>query len=148
MSGAIGAGLGIATAAVFLLTAFWGFAALITDHTGAWAMHTTHARWNDSADITAETLLRQTVDQLAILKRDIAELQAQEEALKIVLASAGFAEIEGSMHRVTVTHDATRKTINWQAVAKCFNPSADLIEANTTTSEPFDIVRIGAKKTH
>jgi len=110
--------------------------------------NTTPIRWNDSADLTAETLMRDTVDQLAILKRDIAELQAQEEALKIVLASAGFAEIEGSMHRVTVTHDATRKTINWQAVAKCFNPSADLIEANTTTSEPFDIVRIGAKKTH
>lgn len=107
-----------------------------------------HMRWIDSADLTAETLLRDMVDQLAIVKRDIAELQAQEEALKIVLASAGFDEIEGSMHRAAITHDATRKTINWQAVAKCFNPSPDLIEAHTTTSEPFDIVRIGAKKTH
>lgn len=108
----------------------------------------TNIRLNDSGDMTAETLLRQTVDQLAIVKRDIAELQAQEEALKIVLASAGFEEIEGTMHRVCITHDATRKTIDWQAVAKCFNPSADLIETHTTTGKPFDIVRIGAKKTH
>lgn len=35
MSGAIGTGLGIATAAVFLFTAFYGFSSLITEHTGA-----------------------------------------------------------------------------------------------------------------
>ena len=109
-------------------------------------MNTTHT--TQATGHTFDALLRDTVDQLAIIKRDISELQAQEEALKVVLASAGFDEIEGTMHRAAITHDATRKTINWQAVARCFNPSADLIEANTTTSEPFDIVRIGAKKTH
>lgn len=98
------------------------------------------------ADATA--LLRDTVDQLAIVKRDIAELQAQEDALKVILTSAGFDEIEGTMHRAAITHDVTRTTTNWQAIAKCFNPSPDLIEAHTTTGEPFDIVRIGAKKTH
>ena len=35
MTGAIGTGLGIATAALFVFTAFYGFSALITDHTGA-----------------------------------------------------------------------------------------------------------------
>ena len=35
MTGAIGAALGVATAAVFLFTAFYGFSSLITDHTGA-----------------------------------------------------------------------------------------------------------------
>jgi hypothetical protein len=35
MAGAIGAALGIATALLFVFTAFYGFTSLITDHTGA-----------------------------------------------------------------------------------------------------------------
>jgi len=35
MTGAIGAGLAIATAVLFVFTAFYGFTSLITEHTGA-----------------------------------------------------------------------------------------------------------------
>jgi hypothetical protein len=88
-----------------------------------------------------------TVDRLAIIKRDIAELQAEELALKTLLIATGAPVIEGSQHRAAITYDTTRTTTNWQAVAQHFKPSRQLVTAHTTEGAPFAVVRLSAKKT-
>ena len=106
-----------------------------------------YARLNDSGDLDAATLLRMTVDRLAIIKRDIAELQDEESALKRILADSGADVIEGSMHRASVSI-TTRTLVDWQAVAKHFEPSRQLLTAHTTTGAPYATIRLTAKKTH
>jgi hypothetical protein len=114
-------------------------------------MHTaqtpTRARLNDSGDLDAVTLLRMTVDRLAIIKRDISELQEEETALKNILAESGSDVIEGSMHRASVSI-TTRTLVDWQAVAQHFEPSRQLLTAHTTTGAPYATIRLTAKKTH
>ena len=95
-------------------------------------------------------ILTAAVDQLAHLKAQICNLQAQESALKQTIAESGFDILEGTSHRAAITHNATRNTINWEALARaCIDPELlpELIEDYTTTGEPFDIVRLSAKKT-
>jgi N-methylhydantoinase B/oxoprolinase/acetone carboxylase alpha subunit len=96
---------------------------------------------------TAADLLAATVDRLADIKAQIAALQAEEEELKNDLTESGAAAIEGTLHRAAITYGSTRTTTDWQAVAQHLKPSRQLIKAHTTTGQPFDIVRIGAKKT-
>jgi hypothetical protein len=107
----------------------------------------THARWNDSGDLDASTLTRHTVDRLAIIKKDIAELQAEELALKTLLIATGSDVIEGHQHRAAISYDVTRVSIDWQSIAQRFKPSRQLITAHTTEGAPFAVVRLSAKKT-
>lgn len=110
-------------------------------------------RYNVSADPAdpmqpaAADLLAATVDRLAEIKTQLAALQAEEATLKKDLTESGAEIIEGTQHRAAITYDSTRTATNWQAVAKHLKPSRQLIKAHTTTSEPFDIVRVSAKKT-
>jgi N-methylhydantoinase B/oxoprolinase/acetone carboxylase alpha subunit len=110
-------------------------------------------RYNASADPadtmrpTPADLLGATVDRLADIKAQIAALQAEEDELKNDLTESGAETIEGTLHRAAITYGSTRTTTNWQAVAQHLNPSRQLIKAHTTTGQPFDTVRIGAKKT-
>lgn len=104
-------------------------------------------RWNATADLDASTMLRAAVDRLAIIKRDISELQDEEAALKRILAESGADVIEGSLHRATVSISA-RTLVDWQAVAQHFEPSRQLLTAHTTTGAPFASIRLTAKKTH
>lgn len=103
---------------------------------------------NATTDTAA--MLTATVDQLADIKAKIATLQAREDELKNILIAAGPDTIEGTAHRAAITHSATRSATAWEALARaCIDPELlpDLIEDYTTTGQPFDIVRIGAKKT-
>jgi hypothetical protein len=103
-----------------------------------------------NAKTETAAMLAATVDQLAEVKTHISTLQARETELKQILAAAGPDAIEGTQHRAAITHNATRTTTSWEALARaCIDPEAlpDLIEHYTTTGQPFDIVRIGAKKT-
>ena len=88
-----------------------------------------------------------TVDRLAIVKRDIAELQAEELALKTLLIATGAEAIEGSQHRAAISYDVTRICTDWETIAQRFKPSRQLIAAHTTEGAPFAVVRVSAKKT-
>lgn len=107
-------------------------------------------RYNDSADPmqpAAADLLGATVDRLAEIKAQIATLQAEEATLKKDLTESGAETIEGTQHRAAITYDSTRTATDWRAIAQHLKPSRQLIKAHTTTGDPFDIVRISAKKT-
>jgi hypothetical protein len=116
-------------------------------HTHTAAAYTVQATPTGHPDSAAADLLAATVDRLAEIKAQIAALQAEEDELKNDLTESGAATIEGTLHRAAITYGSTRTTTNWQAVAQHLNPSRQLIKAHTTTGQPFDTVRIGAKKT-
>ena len=108
---------------------------------------TTRRPAKQQPDNEARDLLGATVDRLAMVKAEINRLQNEEAALRADLTDSGAEVIEGTYHRAAITYGSTRTTTNWQAVAQHLKPSRQLIKAHTTTGEPFDIVRIGAKKT-
>jgi len=90
--------------------------------------------------------LARFVDRLAIIKRDISELQAEETALKMILAASGAPVIEGSQYRAAISI-TSRKATDWAAIAQHFKPSRQLVTAHTTEGAPYAVVRISAKKT-
>lgn len=72
------------------------------------------------------------IDELGLLKAQIAEMKSREEALKaeVILAGGG----EGLLYRATVS-ETTRKVIDWRAVAEALGPSRQLITAHTSSVE-------------
>lgn len=96
---------------------------------------------------TAADLLGATVDRLAVIKAEVYRLQAEEAALRADLIESGADLIEGTYHRAAITYNTTRTTTNWRAIAEHMKPSRQLIKAHTTTGEPFDTVKVSAKKT-
>ena len=88
-----------------------------------------------------------TVDRLAIIKRDIAELQAEESALKQTLIDTGLHVIEGNLHRASISTTA-RTLTDWAAIAQHFSPSRQLITAHTKQGATFSTVRISAHRTN
>ena len=92
-----------------------------------------------------------TVDRLAFIKAQIAELQAEETALKQTLVKAaerlGKDTLLGTTHRATIAHTEGRVTTDWRSVAERLNPSRQLVAAHTTQGEPVTSVRLYAHKT-
>lgn len=112
--------------------------------------HTTARKAKQQPDNEARDLLAATVDRLAMIKAEINRLQNEEAALRADLIDSGADLIEGTYHRAAITYNTTRSATAWEALARaCIDPELlpDLIEDYTTTGQPFDTVRIGAKKT-
>lgn len=91
-------------------------------------------------------MLAATVDQLAVIKAQLAELTAREKALKTILAESQLDNIEGTLHRASVSHCEGRVTVDWETIAQKFKPSRQLIAAHTTQGAPFAVVRVSARK--
>ena len=87
------------------------------------------------------------VDELGYLKAQIAELKAQEDALKAKLVASGYQTIEGARYRAAVSQVDARPVIDWKAIAEHLNPSRQLVVAHTTYSDPYTTVRLSARKT-
>lgn len=98
-------------------------------------------------DNTTERLLSATVDRLAFIKAQLAELKHEENALRDALIDAGLPVIEGTQHRAAVTYSAGHTLTDWQTIALKFKPSRQLITAHTSTSDPFHTVKLSAHKT-
>lgn len=108
---------------------------------------TTRRPAKQQPDNEARDLLGATVDRLAMVKAEINRLQNEEAALRADLIESGADLIEGMYHSAAITYNTTRTATNWRAVAEHMKPSRQLIKAHTTTGEPFDSVRVSAKKT-
>ena len=93
-----------------------------------------------------QTIAAATVDRLAIVKAQLAELAAEEKALKETLIALGLPAVEGTLHRAAVSLTAGRTSIDWRAVAEHFNPSRQLITAHTSQGESFYTVRLSARR--
>lgn len=91
-------------------------------------------------------LLTLAVDRLALIKAQIAELTAEEKTLKETLTASGAEVIDGTAHRVAISHCAGRVSVDWESVAAKFNPSRQLVAAHTSTGAPYVVVRVSARK--
>jgi tRNA(Phe) wybutosine-synthesizing methylase Tyw3 len=91
-------------------------------------------------------ILAAAVDRLALIKAQMAELAAEEKALKESLAASGLDVIEGTAHRAAVSHCGGRVSIDWETIAAKFNPSRQLIAAHTSTGAPYTVIRVSARK--
>lgn len=93
------------------------------------------------------TVLGATVDRLAQIKAQIADLKAEEAGLKLELIASGESVIEGMYHRAAITDRPGAISVDWQAVANHFKPSRQLITAHTSQGEAHSVVRVSARKT-
>lgn len=91
-------------------------------------------------------ILAAAVDRLAAIKAQLATLTDEEKQIKSILADSGHPVIEGSAHRVAVSHCAGRENVDWAAIAAKYNPSRQLINAHTSTGAPYVVVRVSARK--
>jgi len=86
--------------------------------------------------------LADIVDELGELKARIADLTKQETKLKAALIASGYAEIDGSLFRATVTW-TERATLDSEAVRAMLTP--DQVKACTRVTE-IKAVRVSARK--
>lgn len=91
-------------------------------------------------------ILSALVDRLAAIKAQAADLASEEKTIKAELIASGQAVIDGTQHRVSISHCAGRELIDWETIAARFNPSRQLIAAHTTTGAGYDVVRVSARK--
>jgi hypothetical protein len=91
-------------------------------------------------------ILAAAVDRLALIKAQMAQLSAEEKALKESLSASGLDAIDGTAHRAAVSHCAGRVSIDWETIAAKFTPSRQLIAAHTSTGAPYTVVRVSARK--
>lgn len=85
-------------------------------------------------------------DRLGQIKATIAGMREEQAALEAILIEAGKPVVEGTMFRVAISHCDGRTNIDWQSIAKRFEPSRQLIAAHTSVGAPYDVVRVSARK--
>lgn len=91
-------------------------------------------------------ILSAAVDRLATIKAQVAALNEEADNLKAALSASGLAVIEGTLHRAAVSHCPGRELIDWKTIAARFNPSRQLVAAHTSVGEPYDVIRLSARK--
>jgi hypothetical protein len=86
--------------------------------------------------------LQATVDDLALVKAQIANLKLQEDALKKILISSGLSAVDSELHRATISECAGKETTDWKSIALKFSPTRQLIRAHTSMGEGYFQVRV------
>lgn len=85
-------------------------------------------------------------DRLGQIKATIAGMREEMQVLESMLVESGESVVEGAMYRVAISHCDGRLTTDWQSIARRFEPSHQLITAHTVKGEPYDVVRVSARK--
>ena len=98
--------------------------------------------------LTAADAMAAKVDRLGAISAAIATMKREADQLRTELEDAGLSDIDGQMYRVNFAQCAGRTATNWEAIAKRFKPSAQLIRAYTTTGEPSTRMTVKARQTH
>jgi hypothetical protein len=77
-------------------------------------------------------------DRLGEIRRQIKELEKQEEAIRAELIEAGIARLKGAQYLVTLSRYEKEST-NWRGIAEKLGASRQMIAANTTTKAVFQV---------
>lgn len=93
-----------------------------------------------------DPVLGAIVDRLAVIKADIANLKAEEAALKEELIASGESVVEGTYHRAAISECHGKAIIDWRAVAEFYKPTRQLITAHTSHTDGHFSVRLSARK--
>lgn len=91
--------------------------------------------------------LAHTVDRLALVKAQLADLKAEEAALKKALIDSGETIVDGAEHRAAISLVTGKTLVDWRAVAEYLKPSRQLLTAHTDKADDFFTVRVVARKT-
>lgn len=86
-------------------------------------------------------------DKIGELRSNIKRNQDALKELENVLKDNGVITADGDLYRVAISYDVQRSTTNWAKIAKRFEPSRQLIVANTTVSV-HDRVTVSALPKH
>ena len=86
--------------------------------------------------------LRSIVDELGTLKASIAELTERERVLKAAISASGYAEIDGTLYRATVSL-SERATLDGDAVRAILSPE-DVRRCTKVTE--VTTVRVSARR--
>ena len=111
-------------------------------------------RHHDSAEpaqpaaVTAAAALAAKVDQLGQLHAAIADMKRKADQIRADLEDAGLDNIDGQLYRVNFAQVTGRTATDWEAIAKRFKPSPQLIRAYTKTGEPSTRMTVKARQTH
>lgn len=97
---------------------------------------------------TAAQVMAAKVDRLGAIQAAAASLKKEADQLRAELEDAGLSDIDGQLFRVNFAQCAGRTAINWEAIAKRFKPSAQLIRRHTTTGEASTRMTVKARQTH
>ena len=109
-------------------------------------------RWNDTGEpaqpavVTAAAALAAKVDELGELRAQIADLVDRAEQIRADLENAGLPIIDGHNYRASLTTVKGRTLTNWEAIAKRFDPSPQLIRAHTKTGKESTRLNMTARK--
>lgn len=97
-------------------------------------------------ELSHSATLEDVVDRLAYLKAKVAEIRKEEDALKAILSASGKSVVESKFYRCTISDISGKPTVDWQAIAMKFEPSRQLIRANTKIGESYTQIRVFARK--
>jgi len=86
-------------------------------------------------------------DQIGELRSIVKKQQDRLKELEGILKDNGVVTADGELYRVAISYDVQRSTTNWAKIAKRFEPSRQLIVANTTVSV-YDRVSVSALPKH
>lgn len=109
-------------------------------------------RWNDigepaqPAAVTAAAALAAKVDRLGAMHAAIASMKREAEQIRADLENAGLPIIDGHNYRATLTTVKGRTLTNWEAIAKRFDPSPQLIRAHTKAGKESTRLNMTARK--
>ena len=91
--------------------------------------------------------LNELADVIGDLRSKIKILQSELAEAENHLKAEGCTVVEGKLFRVAISYNVERATTNWKKIALRFEPSHQLLAANTKTSV-HDRVSVTAVLTH
>lgn len=94
----------------------------------------------------ATPVLVATIDRCAAIRAQIDALNDEKTLLEAQLVASGLDKIDGTLHTVSISRDLSRETTDWKGIALRFEPSRQLITANTKVGSPYNVVRYSARK--
>lgn len=91
--------------------------------------------------ITLSPSLAAFIDEAGALDAEIKQLTKQLEALKAHIKAQGAGDFGGFAFNAKVTEAAPVSRTNWEAIARKFEPSYQLIAAHTVVAAPVVSIR-------
>jgi len=91
--------------------------------------------------ITLSPSIAAYIDEAGALDGEIKRLTKQLDVIKSRIKANGAGDFNGSVFNAKVIEANPVERINWEAVARKFEPSYQLIAAHTTVSAPVVSIR-------
>lgn len=91
--------------------------------------------------ITLSPSLAAYIDEAGAIDSEIKRLTKQLDAIKATIKANGAGDFGGFVFNAKVIEANPVERTNWEAIARKFEPSYQLISAHTTTSAPVTSIR-------